>query len=294
MRNKRLMNRGIACGMLLAIWANSSQANLVGFWNFNEGGGQTAADSSPYGNNGTLGTTGGVDTSDPTWTASGGGHTGTVGDYALSFAGASKQRVTVLDSASLDIGSTGLSDAMTASAWVYFPSSPAATYDLLAKTPNNFPGNYEWQINQLQEGLGYNDAISGFHQPNVNAGPNLTIGAWHHVAVVMQETGGGSTIYTAYRDGAQYGSPVSQLGNFAQINTAALLIGLRGDGNLPFTGLIDDVAIWNEVLNDSQVAALTAGSSPFSVPEPSTVMLLAAGGLVLLRRKRVERIHGEW
>ena len=44
-----------------------SEPNLVAYWGFDEGEGQEAADSSGNGNDGTLGSTGGVDSSDPNW-----------------------------------------------------------------------------------------------------------------------------------------------------------------------------------------------------------------------------------
>jgi hypothetical protein len=43
-------------------------ANTLGLWHFDEGRGQTAADTSASGNHATLGTTAGNDSADPTWT----------------------------------------------------------------------------------------------------------------------------------------------------------------------------------------------------------------------------------
>jgi len=44
------------------------RAGLVAWYKFNEGQGQRLVDWSPYGNHGTLGSSDGVDTNDPTWT----------------------------------------------------------------------------------------------------------------------------------------------------------------------------------------------------------------------------------
>ncbi len=44
-----------------------NEPNLVGYWNFDEGQGQKTKDLSPYGNDGQLGSTGGVEDSDPEW-----------------------------------------------------------------------------------------------------------------------------------------------------------------------------------------------------------------------------------
>jgi hypothetical protein len=55
-----------------------------------------------------------------------------------------------------------------------------------------------------------------------------------------------------------------------------------------FTGLMDEIAIYDEVLNPLQIAALAAGATPLSViPEPASGLLL--GGLLLagtMRRRR--------
>lgn len=49
---------------------NGSEPNLVAYWSFDEGEGQTAGDLSPYANDGTLGSTDGEDDSDPEWVKS--------------------------------------------------------------------------------------------------------------------------------------------------------------------------------------------------------------------------------
>jgi len=47
-----------------------TEPGLIGYWNFDEGQGQVAGDSSGYGNNGILGSTPDIDNSDPSWVAS--------------------------------------------------------------------------------------------------------------------------------------------------------------------------------------------------------------------------------
>jgi hypothetical protein len=47
--------------------AFSADANTVGLWHFDEGMGQTVADDSASGNDGTLGDSGSVDGADPLW-----------------------------------------------------------------------------------------------------------------------------------------------------------------------------------------------------------------------------------
>jgi len=49
---------------------NGDEEGLVGYWRLDEGSGDIASDSSPYGNDGQLGTLNGPDGSDPTWVVS--------------------------------------------------------------------------------------------------------------------------------------------------------------------------------------------------------------------------------
>ncbi|MFT7671474.1 MAG: hypothetical protein ACI8X5_004192 [Planctomycetota bacterium] len=50
---------------------NASEPGLIGYWSFDEGSGQTVADSSPSGFDGWLGSGGGSDSRDPAWILSG-------------------------------------------------------------------------------------------------------------------------------------------------------------------------------------------------------------------------------
>jgi len=53
------------------IYSDAADSTLVSLWHFDEGSGQSASDSSNYGNDGRLGSTTGVNTSDPTWVQNG-------------------------------------------------------------------------------------------------------------------------------------------------------------------------------------------------------------------------------
>ena len=49
---------------------SSSDSGLVTYWRFDEGSGQTANDKTINGNHGTLGSTTGTDSDDPSWVVS--------------------------------------------------------------------------------------------------------------------------------------------------------------------------------------------------------------------------------
>jgi hypothetical protein len=90
-----------------------TDAALIGHWNFDEGSGQTAADSSGSGNDGTLGITAGVDNEDPTWESVSCG-------YALTFDGSDDE----VDLSSVPIGNRS---AWTFTAWIKTTSTAKMT-----------------------------------------------------------------------------------------------------------------------------------------------------------------------
>ena len=64
-------------------------------------------------------------------------------------------------------------------------------------------------------------------------------------------------------------------------NGRSALIGNRPDaGDCGWYGSLDEVRIYNEALTEAQIEAVMA------IPEPATILMLALGGLALIRRKR--------
>lgn len=97
-------------------------------------------------------------------------------------------------------------------------------------------------------------------------------GRWTHVAVVME----GDMSYF-YVDGMPFGS--ADRGGPIPAPTKSPVVGMDiGSLRWVFKGRIDDFRIYNEALSAEEIAAI--------VPEPSTLMLLAIGALVLLARRK--------
>jgi hypothetical protein len=113
----------------------------------------------------------------------------------------------------------------------------------------------------------------------------FVVGEWHHVLV----TDNAGTV-TVYIDGLLDSNNLSytKSGTYTFQNTSigAWLRGATGGTptiNNQFNGLIDDVAIYNEILGSPQIAALAGGANP--IPEPSASLLMALGGLGLAFRR---------
>ena len=69
----RIYNRALSADeiqTIMHIKPTGSEPNLVAYWDFDEGMGQTVADISGHGNNGALGNSAGIDTADPCWVES--------------------------------------------------------------------------------------------------------------------------------------------------------------------------------------------------------------------------------
>jgi hypothetical protein len=104
------------------------------------------------------------------------------------------------------------------------------------------------------------DVYGGWRRPSTNISDNQ----WHHVAVVVPDQVGVDVTDTLfYIDGVQQ---TSFNDGPRAIDTAANLhvrLGLDSAFNKgAFSGLIDDVAVFNEALSPSEVTALAGGASP--------------------------------
>ncbi|MCH8047030.1 MAG: LamG domain-containing protein [Planctomycetes bacterium] len=143
------------------------------------------------------------------------------------------------------------------------------------------------------------------HAQSIDLGAALLDG-WNHIASVFSAAGDdgfGTTQH--YLNGEPFGDPILLNGNpdaganegglIFVANDNSLTLGNRfGGDDKDFIGMIDDVAIWDEILLPIEIARLAAGVSPPSVfiPEPTTGILLVLGSFVLLplmRRRRSGR-----
>jgi large repetitive protein len=255
----------LAC-VVAASCTNVSSAALVGLWRFNQNQ-FLAADHSGNGNHATK-------NGNAAWVFDGVRNSG-----VMSFDG-NNDSLSAPDSASLSV--TG---DITLAAWVNVGNTIGGGSNwrgLLGKGSGSHPASYQFFFNQgnlvpvLLRGTGIpaNTVISaGATVPNENT--------WEHWA--MTQSG---TAVTFYRNGnVVHNGTIST--TMADDNSP-LFIGNRGDSQLDWLGRLDDVAIFNEALSQSQIGDIRNGDyTEFGVPEPSTALLVVlATGLAGWVRRR--------
>ncbi len=120
----------------------------------------------------------------------------------------------------------------------------------------------------------------------------ISTGQWSHVAYTFINDGTNASV-RLYINGE-----IEKLSSVTANNIDALnelMVGAveDSDGSETFDGLIDDLGFWERQLSDQEIRGIfdsgNAGKdiSQAVVPEPAGLSLLAAGGLLLLRRGRL-------
>ncbi len=233
-------------GYVMAPIGNAAVPGLVAAYAFDEGSGTSVADASGSGNTGTAANT--------TWAG-----TGKYGG-ALSFNGTSS-RVTVPDSASLQ-----LTGAMTLEAWVNPSTVTSAWRDVIAKGNDN----YYLMATSTPQGRPAGGAIIRNRSTNATGTANLATSTWTHLAATFN----GSAL-RLYVNGTLVRT-TSRTGNIAT-STDALTIGSDPFYGQYFTGLIDEIRIYNVELSQAQIQADMA--TPVAPAAPDTQPPSAPGTL---------------
>ncbi len=257
----------VRCITLSAVMAyllcSAVNADLIGHWKFDEGSGDTTADSSPSGTTGVI-----------TNASSGGPGGGSVWvsdperGSVIGFSGTDQ-------SAYVRAGNIPQMTLEQEFSWAFWAKQPASNdqpnniilgnrYDEngVDFSPRQFikftPTQFEWHMN-------------GNGDDNMDFDDLSTIAdEWHHHTVVKS----GADL-TYYRDGV-----AANTKTITQALDVALPLyfgGQTADGE-NWEGLLDDARIYNRALSAAEVAAL--------VPEPSSLLLLLLGSLALIRKRR--------
>lgn len=253
--------------LLLGVFGLSSvdsKSAIVAYYNFDA---QTSADNSGTGNNGTvLGAT--FSSSERPAALTGSTH-------SIFFDG-TDDRVNIPHSTSLAF--TG----GIASVSLWMKSTTGDTDQWLRPISKGTDPGF-----QIQRFQGSSDGRLRVDTTSLN-NQEATIGAlwnatWNHVAFTLD-----NGVRTVWLNG------VKTTGNYTGTNfssTSQLVLGDTdgaNENNREFGGWLDDVAIWDHAITDSDIAGLFAGTtSPLAVvPEVSSCALVTLGGLLLFRRRR--------
>jgi hypothetical protein len=237
---------GALCSLALG-WAAvgvvcAAEPGLVGWWNFDEGPGPTAADATGNGNAGTL--TGGVQ-----WVAQ---ETG----GALEFDGSSGY-VRIPFSESLRVLNKG---GLTIMAWFKADAISTENKEVFQQGDANGTGRtwlYITNVGQIQTYLG------GAATPS---GVNVTAGTWFHAAVVITEAGATDTIQI-YVNGKPVGTAVQR---GMENSEGPYFIGCHKNLTNFWDGLIDDVRLYNRALSADEIKAMVPPKVKAMNPDPAS------------------------
>ncbi len=245
----RVMLVALSCALLWTATATQGHAGLIGLWNLDD----NLNDTSGGGHTGTA--SGG-----PTYVA------GKFGK-AMSFDGID-DKVQILDDAVWDTG-----DAVSVSHW--FKTDAASDRDRMV-THDSSGYKYQTYLNNDDNVIFFVDTGGSQHaKDSVNT---YRDGAWHHIVGVYDRSDSLKRV-KLYMDG-------SLVASSAGVDAALS----EGDDGITFayypgyyyTGLFDDVAIFDHAMSAGDVAYLwNDGTGRAVIPEPGTLALLAAAGLCL-------------
>ena len=225
-------------------WSHNLSCGLLGWWLFNENGGNTAFDIARN-NDGTL-------TNGPTWVS------GKFGP-ALNFDGTADY-VNVTDDNSLDV-TTGL----TLSAWIKTTWNSIGTKQIITKDTNGTNTRSFGLLIGVGAGL-VSAAIfkTGNSETRLDAATgNIANGNWHFVAATYRFVTDGTSVLRIYVDGIQVAVTSLAKGPIL-VTTTPVNIGRRpyAANENYFPGSIDNARIYNRQLSDKEVKELYV--SPFA------------------------------
>lgn len=231
----------------------------LGYWNFEEGSGQTINDVSGNGNNGNLGFSASVEATDAARVSN--------GQYGkgLSFNATTANIATVFTGQFTDMSS------LTIEAWMY-PTSLQAV-KIISK--RNQALNTGWSLGTLSDGsLIFTRAYNGNTlscTTGLTRGPSYQINRWNHLAATFQDTGDCFSGVKVFINGVVI--PISPssgntgLSGLKSDNGIPILFGASLGGVTPFDGRLDEIKIYNYARTEAQVVSdMTGGGSTERTP----------------------------
>jgi autotransporter-associated beta strand protein len=221
--------------------SGTATINLVApsaWWEFNEGSGTTADDSSGNNHTGSI--------SGASWT------TGMYGS-ALSFSNGASS----VNSSSAALSGSG---DFTVGAWI---KTTASTAGVIIEQTGKSNGQYE--LSMLADGTldFWMRSSSIAYQFSVFSNAAINDGRWHYVAAVRQGTTGYVYIDEVLQGSGSSSSTLYNLGSFR--NSVTLGVD-RSTGWSPFYGVLDDVRIYPAAISASGIVDLATAAPTIATP----------------------------
>jgi hypothetical protein len=236
--------------LMAASTAMADPSAVVGQWRFDEASGQTAIDDGPFGLDGRLGATDGVDASDPARIAG-------LSGSALHFSGNTFVRLPTNDELA--------PQTLTVEAVVRAAASPGQYRYIISRGSQGCEASSYGLYTGQAGGIAFYVYNGQSYKVSATAAPSdVWNGQWHHIAGVFD----GSSV-RLYVDGHPVGTPQP-----ADVSIAYALASpdtyfgtYQGTCALPLTGDLDMVRIWRGPLAADFIGQLSdAALTPPAVP----------------------------
>ena len=221
----------------------------TGYWNFNEGSGNVAYDSSGSDNDGTI--------HGATWVDNGSCK------KALSFDG-------VDDYVQTD-PATFQSNDITVEAWIY-PKSFSSYKTILHKGDRRGANNFLFTFDLISNKISFFISSNGNTFNSVIGTTNLELNKWCHVVGVYRSR---DKFFAVYVNGTEDNSKTSTLSSLYH-DASKYWIGARYDNrqflsDRYFNGIIDEIRIYNRALTETEIQSrYKTGSAPAFPPTITT------------------------
>jgi len=286
--SKSLIAAAAVAGLAgLVSQARQAQAGPILFWDFNNVSGNAVNDSSGSGHGGTF-TASGAGVAAPTATTP--PLNSSTKTQVGNFDGTAGAVTSTWKASDLGIGGN---NPKSVSVWVNAASASwtgaqqqGGPFEIGADTNLN---DFSLRVKGTGDGGTPGDWRAQFWGSDVDFTVAGSQDKWTHFVLIYDPTKATYTDHTVnvFANGTRVAFGDQVLNTLDSPKTFAA--GQWTNGSTPkfLQGQIDDVAVYNSVLTQSQVTALFNGTSPNLVPEPASLGLAgAAAGLLLVRRRR--------
>jgi hypothetical protein len=260
---------------------NTNKVLLVGLWRFNEGTGTNLTDSSGFNNNGTLaGENGNV----PGWVT---GQAGFGGALRFTNDGVNHAFVNIPGSSSLQIGLTA-TNHWSVTAWAYEDSGGTGVF---VDTYGRILVLDDGTAFQFESGAAGDEQLYTWDRTSTSWRFAWGIGSvvsplldqWVHWAVVYNGTN--LVIYRDGNQGPQGGAATNAvtaaLGYVGYVGAVRLGSELGATADRTWNGVLDDVAVFNTALSETDVRTIMSGNFSGFVTRPPLLVSVSNGNAVL-------------